>query len=193
MEYTFTLRFQLPAADEEPDKHVGRLLEEGCDDALVGIGKKGRIALSFLREAESANAAVLSAVSAVRRAIPGVMLTEATPDFVGLTDAAELLGFSRQNMRQLIFSCEATTPAPVHEGKPTIWHLADLLRWLREQKGYAVPEALLDLAETNMQVNIAVNAHQAKPSLQRKIRAVLASRADGRELHWGPPVGKEVW
>lgn len=171
-EFEFTLKFQVPTA--EPDQYLGRLHEEGCDDALVGVGKKGRIALDFIREADSAHAAVLSAVSDVRRAIPGAALVEATPDFVGLTDAAEILGFSRQNMRQLIFSCEASAPVPVHEGKPTIWHLAELLKWLREQRSYPVQDELIDLAETNMQVNIAVNAHNAKPTLQREIRSILA-------------------
>lgn len=173
-EYSFRLKFQLRTPDEEPDQHLSRLNEEGCNDATVGIGKKGFIGLIFTREAESAQTAVLSAVADARRAIPGAVLIEATPDFVGLTDAAELLGFTRQNMRQLVLSSEASPPAPVHEGRPTIWHLADLLGWLRERKSYPIEDELIDLAETNRQVNIAVNAHLAKPSLQRKIKAVLA-------------------
>jgi hypothetical protein len=35
-------------------------------------------------------------------AIPGAMLAEAAPDFVGLTDVAELTGMSRQNMRKTL-------------------------------------------------------------------------------------------
>ena len=59
-------------------------MNEGCDDALVGIGKPGRIALDFTREADSAEEAVISALSAVKRAIPDAEFVEATPDFVGV-------------------------------------------------------------------------------------------------------------
>ncbi|MEN1557498.1 DNA-binding protein, partial [Pseudomonas aeruginosa] len=58
MEYTFTLKYQLADDDRNPDVLVERLGEAGCDDALVGIGQPGRLALEFIREAESADAAV---------------------------------------------------------------------------------------------------------------------------------------
>jgi hypothetical protein len=40
------------------DALVERLAEEGCDDALVGIGPPGRLALGFVREASSAHDAI---------------------------------------------------------------------------------------------------------------------------------------
>ena len=49
MEYTFTLKYQLTYADRDPDALVERLGEAGCDDALVGIGQPGRLALEFTR------------------------------------------------------------------------------------------------------------------------------------------------
>ena len=61
MEYTFTLKYQLTEDDSDPDGLVERLGEAGCDDALVGIGQPGRLALEFTREADSADAAVRSA------------------------------------------------------------------------------------------------------------------------------------
>ncbi|PSD31181.1 transcriptional regulator, partial [Stenotrophomonas maltophilia] len=45
MEYTFTLKYQLTEDDSDPDDLVERLGEAGCDDALVGIGQPGRLAL----------------------------------------------------------------------------------------------------------------------------------------------------
>ena len=63
MEYTFTLKYPLAEHDSDPDVLVERLGEAGCDDALVGIGQPGRLALEFTREAESAQVAVRSALA----------------------------------------------------------------------------------------------------------------------------------
>ena len=50
-EYEFTLKFRLPTPDADPESYLPALAEAGCDDALVGIGQPGRIALDFTREA----------------------------------------------------------------------------------------------------------------------------------------------
>lgn len=104
MEYTFTLKYQLAEDDRDPDALVERLGEAGCDDALVGIGQPGRLALEFTREAESADTAVRSALADVRRAVASARLIEVAPDLVGLTDVAEIVGVSRQNMRKLMLA-----------------------------------------------------------------------------------------
>lgn len=131
MEYTFTLKYQLADNERDPDVLVERLGEAGCDDALVGIGLPGRLALEFTREAESADAAVRSALADVRNAVPSAKLIEVAPDLVGLTDVAEMVGVSRQNMRKLMLANPGSFPAPVHEGSASIWHLADVLAWLQ--------------------------------------------------------------
>lgn len=101
-EYEFTLKFRLPDASADPEQFIDALAEAGCDDAAVGVGQQGRIALAFTRKAASASEAIVSAVQEVRGAIPGVELVEASPDFVGLTDVADLVGCSRQNIRKLM-------------------------------------------------------------------------------------------
>jgi predicted DNA-binding transcriptional regulator AlpA len=133
MEYTFTLKYHLAADDADTSAIVERLGAAGCDDALVGTGVAGRIALEFTREAASAEAALRSALDDVRRAIPGARLTEAGPDYVGLTDVADMLGMSRQNLRKLMLSHPASFPPPVHEGSASVWRLADLLGWFAER------------------------------------------------------------
>lgn len=87
-EFDFILRFALHPTDEV-DRCVERLYEQGCDDALVGIGNPGYIALDFTREAESALEAISSAIAAVKRAIPNGEFMNVGPDFVGLTDVAD--------------------------------------------------------------------------------------------------------
>ena len=154
-EYEFTLKFRLPDANADPEQFIDALAEAGCEDALVGVGQPGRIALDFTREAKSAFEAIASAVHNVKRAIPGAELVEASPDFVSITDVAELAGCSRQNMRKLMISNIATFPLAVHEGSPSVWHLANVLAWLGEQQKRRVDAVLLEVAETNMKVNIA--------------------------------------
>ncbi|MNY68834.1 hypothetical protein D3C86_2066620 [compost metagenome] len=55
---TFTLKYQLLSDDNDTDAILDRLAEEGCDDALVGVGQPGRLALEFVREAPSAHDAI---------------------------------------------------------------------------------------------------------------------------------------
>ena len=164
MEYTFTLKYQLAADDCDPAAIVERLGAAGCDDALVGTGVAGRIALEFTRTAESAEAALHSALEDLRRILPGARLTEAGPDYVGLTDVADMLGMSRQNLRKLMLNHPASFPPPVHEGSASVWRLADLLGWFAE-RGHALDAALAETAGAARQVNLAKDAAQGRPGL----------------------------
>lgn len=173
-EYEFTLTFTLSSPGIDVDNLVERLGAAGCDDATIGVGARGRVALSFVREAESAAKAVFSGIAEVKRAIPDATLIEASPDLVGLTDVAELLGVTRQNVRKLMLDCEALAPAPVHDGRPTIWHLAKVLGWLLEEKSYPLKEDLVELACTTMQINLAIGSKDTDRAAQREILALLA-------------------
>ena len=153
-EFTFILKFRLPHAGADAGELERQLAEAGCDDALLGIGRPGRLALEFCRQAASAQDAVSSALADVRAAVPGAELIEVSPDLVGLTDVADLLGMSRQNMRKLLLSHPHTFPVPVHEGSASIWHLADILAWLQARGSQKVSRELLELAAAAAQVNV---------------------------------------
>ena len=157
MEYEFTLKYQL-TEDEDVDALLERLAQAGCEDALVGIGQPGRLSLEFVRESPSAEEAIESALRDVRTAVPGARLIEATPDLVGLTDVAEIVGVSRQNMRKLMLAHMHSFPAPMHEGSTSLWHLADVLAWLQARGSYAIGQETLDLARVAMTVNVS-SAH----------------------------------
>lgn len=173
MEYHFTLKYQLAAEDRDPAAIVERLGAAGCDDALVGTGVAGRIALAFTREAASAEAALHSALEDVRRAIPGAKLTETGPDYVGLTDVAELLDMSRQNLRKLMLTHPASFPPPVHDGSASIWRLAELLGWFAD-RGYTVDPMLVETASTARQVNLAKDAAQLAPESLQTFRPLVS-------------------
>jgi predicted DNA-binding transcriptional regulator AlpA len=158
MEYTFTLKYQLTGNEGDADALVERLGEAGCNDALVGTGQVGRLGLEFTREAKSARAAMRSALADVKRAVPTARLIEAAPDFVGLSDLAEILRISRQAVRKLMLAHSGNFPAPVHEGNASIWHLAELLEWLKAKGSYALDQTLIDVAQAALEVNLFMEA-----------------------------------
>ena len=174
MEYTFTLKYRLLPADHSVDDLIERLGAEGCDDALVGVGQPGRMALEFTREADSARDALQSALADVKRAMPEAQLFEAAPDFVGLSDVAQVVGVSRQNLRKLMLSHAASFPAPVHDGTTAVWHLADMLDWLHATLAYQLEPVTLDIARTIKQVNLVKQAEQISPASEKQLRLLVA-------------------
>lgn len=174
MEYDFVLNFKLADVGPVGDDVVESLGEAGCDDATVGIGSPGRVALMFTREASSAKQAILSAMEDVKRALPDAELIEVCPDFAGLSDIAELVGVSRQNMRKLMTSHAATFPAPVHDGSTALWHLAAVLEWLNARDGYSIDKRLLDVARMAMQINLAKELRLLNQPVEKRIRALVA-------------------
>jgi predicted DNA-binding transcriptional regulator AlpA len=155
MEYIFTLKYQLAEESDNTEALVERLGEAGCGDALVGTGQPGRLALEFTREAESAQAALHSALADIKKAVPSAKLVEVAPDFVGLTDVADMVGVSRQNMRKLMLAYPQSFPAPVHEGSTSIWHLAEVLTWLDTKGGYYLKSGMLETAKVAREINLA--------------------------------------
>ena len=176
IEFEFTLKFSLTSASLEPNAYIERLGEEGCNDALIGVGQSGRIALQFTRPAENAFDAIISAIKDVKRAIPDAKLIEATPDLVGLSDIAAILGCSRQNIRKLMLNNLATFPAPIHEGKAVLWHLSSILAWLQQENRYSIDEKLFQVAKANMHLNIAKETTYLLRS-QKNIKRLVESIA----------------
>ena len=174
MEYDFIVRFQLASGDVDADQLVERLGEAGCSDALGGVAQPGRIALDFTREGASAQAAITSALADVRKAIPDAKLIEVSPDLVGLTDVAELVGVTRQNMRKLMLSHAADFPTPVHDGSAALWHLVQVLQWLKERGTYDIEQAVFDIAHAAMQINLAKQIGQLAPRARKEVRGLLA-------------------
>ena len=171
-EYEFTLKFSLGDEASDPESYIERLAEAGCDDALIGIGQQGRIALNFNRESDSAWEAVYSAIKDVKRAIPNAELIEASPDLVGVSDIAEVFGVTRQNIRKIIGANKAVFPTPIHDGRSAIWHLSNILSWSKKENRYPIDESLLDVAQANMKLNITKES--LKIDIDSEMRSVLA-------------------
>lgn len=171
-EYEFTLIFSLPECNE-PSGFVDALYEHGCDDALVGVARAGEVALDFNRAAESAVEALLSALSAVKAAISGASLIEVRPDLAGISDVAQTINCSRQNVRQLIQKHPRRFPAPVHSGNPSLWHLCHVLTWLQERGDYSIARELVEVSEAAMQCNLRLQMKELNPAIADEFTPVL--------------------
>lgn len=156
--YDFTLTFTLPDRSADPADYLDALYEAGCDDATVGVGKRGSIALEFTREAKSAEKAVQSAIAAVGKAIAGAELVEVKPDLVNLSDVADLVGCSRQNIRKYaageIAAVKAPFPAPAFIGSPDLWHFVEVGCWLIKHTDFKPRQEILEAAAAASIVNL---------------------------------------
>ena len=168
MEYQFTLHYRLAEDDQDFEEIVEKLGEAGCDDALVGTGLPGRLGLDFSREALSAEEAMKSALVDIKQAIPTATLVEAVPDYVGLSDAAEVVGVSRQNLYKLMVK-HKSFPAPIHAGSFSLWHLADLMTWLQLTQEYRLEEAKLEVARVAKQINLIKQSRDVQPNLGQRL------------------------
>lgn len=151
-DYTFLLKYRLPPG-LDGDAAVEELGAQGCTDALAGIGIAGRLALEFERNGDSAYGAISGSIRDVRDALPSAELIEVGPDLVGLTEIAELMGTSRQNMRKLLLGAGGS-PVPAHDGSTTLWHLVEVMDWLVAAKGYPADPKLRETALAARRINL---------------------------------------
>jgi hypothetical protein len=186
MTYEFTLILALPAGSPDPATWADALYESGCDDAVLGIGARGVIALEFDREAASAEKAIRSAIACAQRAIPDARLIEVKPDLVNLSDLADLLQCSRQNMRKYaageIKGVQAPFPVPSFSGSPNLWHLYEVSRWLSAHTELRPPAELLELARTTCQVNLELAQKIANNSSSGSSQTSGSSETENTEV-----------
>ncbi|MSO99566.1 MAG: DNA-binding protein [Acetobacteraceae bacterium] len=163
--HAFVLNFTLPGREDNPEQYLDALYNAGCDDAAIGVGQFGMIGLDFTRAAASAEDALRSAVADVLAAIPGASLAQAGPDLVGLTEMAEIFGFTRQNMRKYATgqsSAPEAFPPPVVLGDPSLWHLAEIVAWLRLNTNLRPPAGILNVSKVTAKMNFEVEQERLK-------------------------------
>jgi hypothetical protein len=167
--FTFTLNFTLPNREDNPEQYLDALYDAGCDDAAVGVGQYGMIGLDFSRSATSAENAIRSAVENVCAAIPGAVLVQAGPDLVGLTEMAVIFGFSRQNMRKYATGLSGATeafPPPAILGDPSLWHLAEIVAWLRLNTSVQPAVEVFEVAKAAARLNFEVEGKRVGKILE---------------------------
>ena len=142
-----------------------------CDDATVAF-QKGHIIIDFAREAESVEAAIVSALNDVRRA--GAMIERIEPDpLVSLSDIAARADLSRAATSHYASGKRgANFPGPVAKvtSDSSLWDWATVARWLyRDRK---ISRDVLHDAAAVKQANLFIESGvlPAVETLQQKTR-----------------------
>lgn len=163
--YNFVLNFTLPHREDDPEQYLDVLFEAGCDDATLGVGKRGIIGLDFTRRAPDAETALHSAIKDVEKAIPGAVLFQVGPDLVSISDMAEIFGFSRQNMWKYAFNSSSgrdAFPAPVVLSETNLWHLAETILWLKSNTNVPLDPRVIDVSKAAVRANFAVEKERLR-------------------------------
>jgi len=152
---------------------VDAFYEAGCDDALVGT-TGCRLRIVFDREAETVEAAVLSAIADVRKARYQVERIEEGDD-VDLAAMAERLGKSRQEIQDLVDGVVGPGDFPLSiSGYKTKWSWREVTTWL-VAAGLAEP-VVAETARVIAVVDAALLYHAAKrrfPALMEAIEDLI--------------------
>lgn len=131
-----------PGADDFED----RFFEAGCDDATLAF-TRGVIILAFAREAHSLEAAIASAIGAVR--VAGARAERVEPDsLVSLSEIAHRAGLTRQAISNYAAGKGRRAdgfPLPVARvtSESPLWDWPDVAEWL-SAKGIVTPQQVAD-------------------------------------------------
>lgn len=143
-EHTFRIVFSIPGDSLEP--HLDALADAGADDAaFMGPAADGTMTGEFDREAPTFPAAVVSALEALRTAIPDSRLVRVLPDdLVTVAAIAARTGRSDESIRLLAHGRRGPGTFPAATGwineKTQVWRWADVARWFGDALGEP-PEA----------------------------------------------------
>lgn len=184
-EYEFELHFALPDVAADSEHYLDALYEAGCDDAVIGLGQPGYLALDFCRSAKNAESAVKQAVKDVKRAIPHAMLITAAPDLLNISDLvrvleqANVVRLTRQAMRKYAFNQVKKTVRPFPGSQvfveSPLWHLDEVIQWLLDndkvtQRDNA--ETLLQIAHCARELNASLEYQRLAPD--QRVRSIAA-------------------
>ena len=152
----------------------------GCDDALVGL-RNGVVHLDFDRQAESVEAAVVSAIRDVESAGVHARVFRVEPDdFVSQAEIARRLDRPRETVRLWIEGERgpAGFPRPYSgtTGRSLVWRWRDVVGWLQTNHRLS-DEAIVAKAEAIARVNDALDLRQKGPKYLREIEQLVDQSA----------------
>jgi hypothetical protein len=156
--YQFQLVFSLHA-NEDAEQYLDALFESGCDDAIMGVGKKGYLAADFTRESSSAFEAIKTAIEAISQAIPHAKLIKAGPYIANLSEMAHLFGCTKQNLSKYARGESADSepfPCSIVSGKVDYWYVQDVALWFFKQNKLNIQKSDIEVLKAIYDLNIAI-------------------------------------
>jgi hypothetical protein len=132
-------------ADLQAEEAANALFEAGCDDAMIGA-VDGIQYLDFDREADSFEVAVITAVTEIERAVPGVRVVRiANAGLVSMADIAKRLGRTRESVRLLVSGGRGPGgfPPPVTDPRSRyrLWRWSEVAEWMRTELAEEVSDS----------------------------------------------------
>ena len=174
--YSFTLIVEGP--DLQDDDLIDRVYEAGCDDAVVG-SSQGVQFLDFDREAQSLDAAILSAIRDIE-SVAGVSVVRiADAGLLSITEIAERTGRTRESVRLLIEGKRGPGgfPAPVTDPsrrRYRLWYWPEVARWFESTGvGRAAGDQEQILAAINAWLELRRLRKTVEPERWEALRARL--------------------
>jgi transcriptional regulator with XRE-family HTH domain len=169
---TFEFSVIASGLDPEAEGFADRFFNAGCDDATISF-QKGHIILDFLRDADSVDEAICSAVECVKRA--GAHVDRVEPDtLVSLSEIAARTGLSRAAITQYAKGKRGSAdfPAPVARvtSDTSLYDWSQVATWLYRHEKLSRDEAIE--AAAVKAVNEAICTHEPKlrDALQERLR-----------------------
>jgi hypothetical protein len=160
----------------DPDARIeDALYEAGCDDALLAF--RNEVAyLEFDREADTFEAAIVSAVRDAESAAGQITVSSVEPsDLVTASEIARRLDCTREYVRLLVQGKrgEGGFPAPLSGVTSTnlLWSWAAVLKWLSEHDRLT-DESELTRAETICDINGALD-DRLQPGIIKRRRSLI--------------------
>jgi predicted DNA-binding transcriptional regulator AlpA len=173
--YSFTLI--LSVADGITQEVEDALFEAGCDDALLG-SRNGVLFLDFDREADSMEAAIISAIRDVRKAGLGVQRVEqGEAELVTAGEIARRLGRSRETVRLYAQGRRGPGgfPPPVAglKSRSPVYRWSEISAWTTLTRATTHPESEHDTGLIDL-INSSLTVYWLAPQVPRAAEVLRA-------------------
>lgn len=133
------------------------LFESGCDDAGPA-SYNGTLYVSFQREAQSYDEAVMSAISDIEK-VDNLQCVSVDTDIVNLSDVAKLSGLTRSALARFSKGTrgKGNFPTPVSriDSATPLWKWSEIAEWLESHKGLDCE--VVEQARFNEEINFALS------------------------------------
>lgn len=172
-EFHFVVIFDSHNPQIDLDFYSDALYEAGCSDGLFAVGKKGSIAIDFIRESESAYDAVFSAIKQVKSVIPQSDLVSIFPDIVGVKELAEIFECSKQNIQKYTYK-ESFPNAFYKRSSQSLWYLEAVLNWFKENSDLPVDSSLEEIANLTRIINLELNQKNKSSKIIKQAQQLVA-------------------
>ncbi|MGI0480704.1 DNA-binding protein [Geminocystis sp. CENA526] len=170
-EFNFALIFDFHNPKIDPDIYSDALYEVGCSDGLFAVGKKGSIAIDFIRESESAYEAVSSAIKQVKFVIPESDLVYISPDLVGIKDLAEIFECSQKKIEK--YTLKESFPNAFYSVSQSLWYLEDVLNWFKKHTDLTIDSSVEEIAKLARIINLELNKKNKSPQIIKQAQELV--------------------